>query len=254
MWCDPFVISGKYALLTGATGGIGRAILEAFLGAGAHVIAVTRQKNADWGKLQREYAGFLHPTLCDLANADEVLAMAENIKSAFPSLEVLINNACPNNLHIDTPYSIKTFEAIRKVGLDAPYILCGILAPLMAERGQGSIINITSINAEAAWPNNPAYVATKSGLRMLTKAVARDFGAHGVRANNVSPGYVHTRMTTQSFSDPDAYRRRSDKTMLGRWGKPEEIANVCIFLASEASSYITGSDIHVDGGWLAKGF
>jgi NAD(P)-dependent dehydrogenase (short-subunit alcohol dehydrogenase family) len=88
---------------------------------------------------------------------------------------------------------------------------------------------------------------------MLTKAVARDFGLQGVRANNVSPGYIHTRMTDVSFNDSVAYNARSDKTMLGRWGLPEEVADVCLFLASDAASYITGADINVDGGWLAKG-
>lgn len=109
------------------------------------------------------------------------------------------------------------------------------------------------MNAEQAWPGNPAYITTKSALRMLTKAVARDFGGRGVRANNLCPGYVHTKLTETSFSDPRMYEERRSHTMLGRWGTPDDMVGPCLFLASDASKYITGLDLHVEGGWLAKG-
>jgi len=252
-WYERFSVVDKYIVLTGASGGIGLAITRAFLEAGAHLIIVSRRTNIDWQGLDNEYCDKFHQHLCDLSNSDEVTKLAKVLQSNYSRIDVLINNACLNNVPSIDAYSISVFETIRKVGLDASYILCGKLAKHMAKNRSGCIINITSINAEAAWPNNPAYVTVKSGLRMFTKAIARDFGQFGVRANNLSPGYIHTAMTDKSFNDPVAYKERSEKTMLGRWGLPSEIADACLFLASDASSYITGADIHIDGGWLAKG-
>jgi len=253
MWYDKFSVSGKYVILSGASGGIGLAITKSFLDAGAHIIAIVRRKEVDWQGLSELYPDNLHQHLCDLSNLDEVNRVADRLCKLYPKVDTLINNACPNNITSEDTYDISIFETVRKVGLDAPYVLCGKISPQMAAHNAGSIINITSINAEAAWPDNPAYVTVKSGLRMLTKSVARDFGSKGVRANNISPGYIHTRMTDKSFQNKEAYQARSEKTMLNRWGVPEEVASTCIFLASDASSYITGADIHVDGGWLAKG-
>lgn len=248
-----FTVVGKYVVITGAGGGIGLSLVQAFLEERAIVIAIARRANMGWQGLDIAYPDTLLHELCDLSDEKAVKKLGDMLNEKYPAIDVLINNACPNNIGTKDAYDISAFETIRKIGLDAPYILCGKIAPLMAERKKGSIINITSINAESAWPNNPAYVTVKSGLKMLTKAIARDFGLNGVRANNVSPGYVHTRMTNQSFTDENAYQERCNRTMLGRWGKPEEIANTCLFLASDASSYITGTDIIVDGGWLAKG-
>ena len=252
MYYDSFSVKGKNVVITGASGGIGFAITRAFLDAGAIVIAITRSTNSMFVELNNAYANTIKHHQCDIADNKSLCKLTNELTSLY-KIDTLINNACLNNLSSSEAYDLNVFHEIRKVGLDAPYTLCGAIAEHMANNGRGSIINITSINAEAAWPNNPAYITVKSGLRMLTKAVARDYGIRGVRANNISPGYIHTRMTNQSFQDPEAYQVRSDKTMLGRWGTPEEIANVCVFLASDASSYITGADIHVDGGWLAKG-
>ena len=117
----------------------------------------------------------------------------------------------------------------------------------------GSIINITSLNSELAFPDNPAYVTFKGALKQMTKSFALDLGKHGIRCNNIGPGYIRTNMTKQSWSDPIRRKQREDKTALGRWGKPSDLCGVVIFLASDASGYITGQDIYVDGGWMIKG-
>ena len=118
---------------------------------------------------------------------------------------------------------------------------------------KGSIINITSLGAERAFPNNPSYIASKSGLKMLTKFYAKSLGRYGVRANNVGPGYIVTEMTKKAYFDLQTKQAREKHTFLGRWGKPEDLVGVCVFLASDASSYITGQDIYVDGGWNSNG-
>ena len=112
----------------------------------------------------------------------------------------------------------------------------------MKKRKNGSIINITSINAELGFPNNPAYVASKGGLKMLGKSLARDWGKYGIRVNNLGPGYFKTLMNKKSWENPKTRKARID-----------ELVGPCIFLASDASQYVTGQDIYVDGGWTANG-
>lgn len=252
MWYERFSVNSKTVLLTGAAGGIGLALLEAFLDAGARVYSVTRRKETDWKGLDSRYPTNLIPVVCNLADHEKLCRCALEADSNH-GVDVLIHAAseCPHE-----PVNFYALELFRKtvtVTLEAAYVLCGVLAPKMADRGHGSIINLTTMNAEMAWPGNPAYITSKSALRMLTKAVARDFGERGVRANNLCPGYVRTRLTEGSFSDSYMNEERRLHTMLGRWGTPDDMVGPCLFLASDASSYITGADLHVEGGWLAKG-
>jgi gluconate 5-dehydrogenase len=123
----------------------------------------------------------------------------------------------------------------------------------MIARGAGSIINVTSIGSLVGFPDNPGYVAAKGGLRMLTRALAIDLGRSGIRVNNLAPGYVRTGMTARSYDDPQLNAQRTEHTILGRWGVPEDMVGPAVFLASDASAYMTGQDLIVDGGWTAKG-
>ena len=141
-----------------------------------------------------------------------------------------------------------------RINLSAVFLLCKLAGLQMIEQGNGgSIINFTSINASQAMPNNPAYAAAKSGVRMLTKSFAYDWGKYNIRVNNLGPGYTKTSMNQKSLDNPEAYKLRVDSTMLGRWAEPNEMIGPAIFLASDASSYMTGTDLWVDGGWLSKG-
>jgi len=179
--------------------------------------------------------------------------MVQTAEDYYGGCDVLINNAsdCPHAK--ENHYDLELLHKTMSVNLEAAYLLCGEIAPKMARRGCGSIINVTTMNAERGWPGNPAYITSKSAMRMLTRALARDFGEYGARANNLCPGYVHTRLTDGSFNHPAMHEERRSHTMLGRWGTPEDMVGPCIFLASEASAYVTGLDLHVDGGWMAKG-
>jgi len=123
----------------------------------------------------------------------------------------------------------------------------------MLKKKNGSIINFTSINAEMGFPKNPAYVASKGGLKMLSKSLAKDWGLFGIRVNSIGPGYMKTEMTKRSWSNMKLRKARTSRTLLGRWGEKDDIVGPCIFLASNASRYVTGHDLYVDGGWLANG-
>ena len=118
---------------------------------------------------------------------------------------------------------------------------------------RGSIINITSLASNFGMPNNPAYVASKGGLKYLSKAMAVDVGKHGIRVNNICPGYIRTNMTNKSYKNVSLRSARASKTILNKWGETSDLIGAAIYLASDASSYVTGTDLIVDGGWTAKG-
>ena len=138
------------------------------------------------------------------------------------------------------------------VNLRAPFILSTRLVELMKKKG-GSIINITSLSAQLGFKNNVAYVASKGGLKLMSKALANDFAKLKIRVNNVGPGYIKTNMTLKSWKNKKLHKLRQNKTLLNRWGSSQDLVGTIIFLSSDASRYITGQDIYVDGGWLAKG-
>jgi NAD(P)-dependent dehydrogenase (short-subunit alcohol dehydrogenase family) len=116
-----------------------------------------------------------------------------------------------------------------------------------------SVINVTSLNAELAFPNNPAYVASKSALAGLTRSMALDYGKHGIRVNAIAPGYIKTDMTGESWTNLEKRKKRAGRTVLNRWGTPEDLAGPLLFLASEMSSYVSGHSLFVDGGWRIRG-
>ena len=140
------------------------------------------------------------------------------------------------------------------MNLDGVFTVCQEVGKeMVAKSTPGSIINLTSIGAEQGFSNNPGYAATKGGVKQLTKALAVEWGKHHIRVNNLVPGYTNTPMNSKSWNDVSLRKQRSDNTVLGRWAEPEEMVGPAIFLASEASSYVTGIDLVVDGGWLTKG-
>jgi NAD(P)-dependent dehydrogenase (short-subunit alcohol dehydrogenase family) len=252
---DRFDLRGKVVLLTGAAGGIGRALAQGFWEAGSIVLPVVRQAKVDWGTtLPGQATSTWRPLVCDLAQPNAARELVDLALAAGGGrVDVLINNAGITLAAGNDQFAEQLRREVHRINFEIPYALCGLFAPLMAEQGGGAIINVTSINAELAFPANPAYVTSKAALRLLTKSVARDFGARGVRANNLCPGYIKTRMTATSQADPALNEERRSRTMLGRWGKPEDLVGPALFLASDAARYITGLDLYVDGGWSAMG-
>ena len=166
-------------------------------------------------------------------------------------IDILVNAA---GISLSKDNSTSKFEVFSKtidVNLISTYKCCEIASEFMSNCG--SIINITSIGSFLSFPDNPGYISSKGGLRSLTKALAEDLSAKEIRVNNIAPGYIRTDMTENSFSDSVLNKQRIDRMMIKRWGTVEDISAAAIFLASDASSYITGTDIVIDGGWTAKG-
>jgi gluconate 5-dehydrogenase len=250
-----FSLRGKVAIVTGAARGNGKAIAEGLLRAGASVAMVDVNGDGVNSSVAefRNQSLDAHAYTCDLADASEIERLVTEIVSSRKSIDVLVNNAGVTFSYPLLEYPDDAWDKTYLVNLRAVFLLSRAAGKEMVKRGKGSIINITSLNAEMAFPANPAYMACKGGVRQLTKSLAFDLGPHGIRANNVGPGYFVTEMTKGSWNDPERRRQRTEHTVLGRWGEPRDLAGVVIFLASDASSYVTGQDIYVDGGWLIKG-
>jgi gluconate 5-dehydrogenase len=250
-----FSMRGKVALVTGATRGLGRAAAEALLRAGATVVlsASNRERLEETARALAAEGLRASACACDLADPGQVEELARRLLREQARVDVLVNNAGVTFPHALDDYPEAAWRRTFRVNLEAPFQLARLVAPRMRELGGGSIINMTSIGAELGFPDNPAYLAAKGALKQLTRSLAFDLGRHGIRVNNLGPGYFRTDMVSASWSDPERRAARAGRTLLGRWGEPEDLAGAILFLASDASRYMTGQDLYVDGGWLARG-
>ncbi len=240
-----FSLTGKVAIITGASRGIGFALADGMAAAGAKVVAIARSTQP-----RQPFSQNVQYICADASGA--VGPLFDDIAGSHGGINVLVNaagislsNQGQDNAKLDN------FEQTLKINLAGPFACCLAARPHM--QPGASIINVTSIGSLMGFPDNPGYVAAKGGLRMMTKALAIDYGSSGIRVNALAPGYIHTDMTAKSFADPALNAQRRKHTCLDRWGTAEDLLGAAIFLASDASSYITGHDLVVDGGWTAKG-
>ena len=240
-----FNIKNFVTIVTGSGRGIGLKIAEGFYEYGAKVIRI--DLNLKKHKLYK-----FDDYIIDLTKQKLVDRCVNEIKHKYGRIDVLINNAgvTTNSTNF---YDEKILKKTLSVNLIAAYNLSNKVCKIMSKRKKGSIINITSLAAERGFIGNPSYQVSKAGLKQLTKALACDWGQKNIRINNVCPGYIKTPMTMRSFKNSKLKKNRDTRMILKRWGEPKDLVGPCIFLASDSSSYITGSDIFVDGGWLAKG-
>lgn len=248
-----FSLLNKVAIVTGAAKGNGRAITEGFLRAGATVyfVDILREELIKTIKsLGNPRAKYI---IADVTNKNDLEKVVNQVGSEQDRIDILVNNAGITISGSSESYSEDDWEKTYKTNLKSAFMLSQMVAKYMIKQKSGVIINITSLGAEQGFSNNPAYVAFKGGLKQLTKALAKDWAKYNIRVNNLGPGYIKTEMTKKSHENPVLRAERTQRTMLERWGEPNDLIGPAIFLASKASKYITGQDLYVDGGWLAKG-
>lgn len=241
-----FSLAGRVAAVTGASRGIGASLAKGLAEAGAQVFGLSRSGKAAPG---------IEPIVCDVADLAAVDRAFRQIGAKAARLDILVNSAGISLARTsDEPAAeLERFRRTIETDLTASYACALAARPLLRASGGGAIINLTSINSGRGFPDNPGYVAAKAGLAGLTRALAVDLAADGIRVNSVAPGYVATAMTDASFKDPALNEQRRRHTLLGRWGTPEDVVGAVVFLASDAAAYVTGQEIFVDGGWTVNG-
>lgn len=246
-------LDGKRALITGATKGIGADIAHAFASAGARLVLSGR----DEGELARagdalrdEFGTEVRSAAVDLADPDGAAILAGMARAAFDGLDILVNNAGVSHPEPAVETHPELFDATIAVNLRAPALLAAQVGAQMVAQGTGgAIVTVASAAALAPLPDHYAYCASKAGLVMATKVLARELGPHGVRANSVCPTVVLTEMGQRVWGDPIKSAPMINRIPLGRFAVPHEVSDAVVFLASEAASMINGVEIAIDGGY-----
>lgn len=249
---DIFSIKNKVVVITGAGRGIGFHLAKEMANCKAFVYCVDKQFPK---KIPKNLEKNLFQIIGDVTDSSSFEQICKQIFLKRKKIDVLINNAgisyAVQKKH--EFYPKEKWDDTISVNLSAAFTCSQSVIKYMKKKKSGAIINITSINAKVGFPRNPSYVASKGGLKMLGKAFAKDWGAFGIRVNNLGPGYIKTDMTMKRFLNKKTRKQREERTLLGRWGEIDDLVGPCIFLASDASRYITGIDLYVDGGWTANG-
>jgi gluconate 5-dehydrogenase len=250
---DSFRLNGRTALITGSSGGIGLALARALGQAGARVILNGRnaEKLEGAARQLRGEALAVSTSAFDVTDAASVSAAVEAIESQFGPIDVLVNNAgiqIRNPLH---EFADADWHTLMRTNLDSAYFVGKAVAQKMIPRGRGKIINICSVQSELGRPGIAPYTASKGALKMLTKGMAIDWGPLGINVNGLGPGYFKTELTEKLVADPSFTAWLVGRTPSRRWGEVQELGGAAVFLASDASTFVNGHILYVDGGVTA---
>ncbi|MCR5731710.1 MAG: gluconate 5-dehydrogenase [Sphaerochaetaceae bacterium] len=254
-----FSLEGKVAWITGASYGIGMAIAKAYATAGAKIVFNDiKQELVDKGIASYKEDGIdATGYVCDVTNEEQVQEVTAKILEKFGKIDILVNNAGIIKRIPMIEMTAAQFRQVIDVDLNAPFIVAKAVIPAMIKQGHGKIINICSMMSELGRETVSAYAAAKGGLKMLTRNICSEYGEHNIQCNGIGPGYIATPQTAPLRErQPDGSRHPFDqfivsKTPAARWGTPEDLQGPAVFLASEASNFVNGHVLYVDGGILA---
>lgn len=249
-----FDLTGKVAVVTGGSSGVGAAMAEALGLAGASVVLVSRRKS----ELDRTAETLLTQSIDtkviagDLSDSTAIAGISRASLECFGRADILVNAAGINLRESFESVTVDSWSQQINIHLTAPMFMAQTIAPDMQSRGWGRIINIASLQSYRAFANSAPYGAAKGGIVQLTRAIAQRWSSHGITCNALGPGFFPTQLTAPVFSDPQLAQHHAHQTAIGRNGEMRDLWGLTVFLASDASSYITGQTIMIDGGYTAK--
>jgi len=249
-----FDLSGRRALVTGGHSGIGHAMARALGMAGARVLLVARRE----AELERAAEALRNDAIeadwlaADLSDALAIQALAQRAEQRLSGIDIVVNAAGTNLRQPFTEVTPEAWQAQLALHLGAPFFLTQALAPGMRARGWGRILNIASLQSTRAFADSAPYGAGKGGVLQLTRAIAQAWSAHGITCNAIGPGFFPTALTAPVFADAALAQRHAAQTCIGRNGELSDLHGATVFLCSDASAYITGQALMVDGGYTAK--
>ncbi|MCK4336708.1 MAG: SDR family oxidoreductase [Candidatus Aminicenantes bacterium] len=252
---DKLRLDGKTALVTGAKRGIGRALARALAESGADIIGVSSSLKPSGSEVEKEVTSIgrkFKGYTCDFSNRKALYDFIEKARNDFPEINILVNNAGiilrkPAEEHPDDYW-----DRVIEINLNAQFVLTREISKGMIERGEGKIIFIASLLTFQGGILVPGYAASKGGIGQLTKALANEWASKGINVNAVAPGYIATDNTAALRADKERSQSILSRIPIGRWGEPDDLAGAVVFLSSQASDYVNGVIIAVDGGWLGR--
>jgi NAD(P)-dependent dehydrogenase (short-subunit alcohol dehydrogenase family) len=255
MSLDVFKLDGRVALITGGNRGLGFAMARALAEAGADIVVTSRQLE----KAQQSATALAEATgrhtlglAVDVTEAQQVETMISSILQAFGRIDILVNNAGINIRKPIEEFDEASWDRVQETNLKAPFLCSRAVASYMKQQRWGRVINIASMMGLTALPERSAYCSSKGGVIMLTKVLALEWAPYNIMVNALCPGPFATELNTPVMNNPQANQFFLNHIALGRWGKPEELGGAIVFLASDASSFMTGATLVVDGGWTVE--
>ncbi|MBE0414207.1 SDR family oxidoreductase [Yoonia sp.] len=246
-----FDLTGRVACVTGASAGLGQRAAIVLAAAGAKVVGVARRAEAlaDWAEATGAHAATV---AADLSQRDQISDIARRIAAPFGAPDIIVHAAGINTRQVADDVTAEGWDITLNLNLAAPFFLSQALVAAMKTKGWGRIVNFASLQTTRAFPGGIAYGASKAGIGQLTRAMAEAWSCDGITANAIGPGFFPTELTNAVFSDPDRAARNAAQTCIGRNGDLSDIDGPMLFLCSDASSYVTGQVLMVDGGFTAK--
>jgi NAD(P)-dependent dehydrogenase (short-subunit alcohol dehydrogenase family) len=247
-------LAGRVAVITGASRGLGKAMALALAPAGVRLALVARDVErlssvaAEARKLGAEAEVFQ----ADISDEAQVLQLEQQVSGKLGKADILINNAGINIRKVCVDYTLAEWNSVLTVNLTSVFLMCRSFVPHMQGRGYGRVINVSSIMAHISLPQRTAYSASKAGLLGFTKSLALELAREGITVVAISPGPFATEMTEGIINDPEKAEQFMSHTPMRRWGDPKDIGKLALFLCSDDASFITGTDILIDGGWCAE--
>jgi NAD(P)-dependent dehydrogenase (short-subunit alcohol dehydrogenase family) len=251
---DRFRLDGRVALVTGGTKGLGLSLAQGFAQAGAQVAIVSRN-GGQAGETAAQLATGGHPCRgygCDVTDQEQVDKLVPRVLADFGQVDILVNNAGINIRGPIDGLTLAEFEEVYAINVRGPWLLCRALAAQFKTRRYGRVINIGSMLSSVGMAERTPYASSKGALLQLTRALAVEWAPYGITVNAILPGPFATEMNKAILADPEWYRSFVARIPMGRWGELEELQGLGVFLASDASSFVTGAGIAIDGGYTAQ--